>query len=123
MRTTFLCVTCRASSSSRLKRRSMSCAAVGSRDDLRPDHLDGDRDPELRVPGLIDSAHAADAELTQDVIPRPELLPDGEWSEGSLWGGAGRGWDTGRIRALVDRAVAAEHGLGVVWVHRKAPCL
>ena len=31
MRTTFLCVTCRASTSSRLKRRSMSAAASGSR--------------------------------------------------------------------------------------------
>ena len=44
MRTTFLCVTWRASSSSRLKRRSISAAArIGH--DLGPNHLDGDRDP------------------------------------------------------------------------------
>ena len=74
MRTTFLCVTCRASSSSRLKRRSMSAAAAGSAAHFGPDDLDRDRDTELGVPRLIDGAHAADAEQPDDVVPRTESL-------------------------------------------------
>ena len=74
MRTTFLCVTCRASSSSRLKRRSISAAAVGIGHDLRPDHLERDGDAELRVPRLIHRAHAADAEQPDDVVAGAELL-------------------------------------------------
>ena len=62
MRTTFLWVTWRASSSSRLKRRSSRCAVAGSAVDVGPNHLDRDRDLELVVPRLIDRAHAADAE-------------------------------------------------------------
>ena len=76
MRTTFLCVTWRASSSSRLKRRSSSCRRRRIADDVRPDHLDGDRDFELLVPRLIDRAHAADAEQPDDVVARSEVLSD-----------------------------------------------
>ena len=80
MRTTFLCVTWRASSSSRLNRRSISAARVGIGHHLRANHLDRDRDAELRIPGLIDGAHAADAEQPDDVIARTERLADGERS-------------------------------------------
>ena len=74
MRTTFLCVTWRASSSSRLNRRSISAPRrVGH--DLRADDLDRDGHAELGVPRLVDRAHAADAEHADDVIAGAEL-PD-----------------------------------------------
>ena len=72
MRTTFLWVTCRASSSSRLNRRSRSRADRRIRGDLGTDDLQRDRDAELVVPRLIDGAHAADAEQANDVIARAE---------------------------------------------------
>ena len=72
MRTTFLCVTWRASSSSRLKRRSTSAAVAGVGHDFRADHLDRDGDAELGVPRLVDRAHAAHAEHADDVIAGPE---------------------------------------------------
>ena len=39
------------------------------------DHLDGNRHLERLVPGLVDRAHAALAEDTNDVIPRAEVVP------------------------------------------------
>ena len=44
--------------------------------DVRPDHLDGHRDLELLVPGLIHRAHPADAEQSDDVVAGPEVLAD-----------------------------------------------
>ena len=73
MRTTFLCVTCRASSSSCLKRFSTSeLRAAACR--VGANHLHRDRDAQLGVPGLVDRAHPADAEELDDVIARPETL-------------------------------------------------
>ena len=72
MRTTFLCVTCRASSSSCLKRRSSSLRGGGIGGDFRPDDLERDGDAELGVPRLVDGAHAADAEQAHDVVARTE---------------------------------------------------
>ena len=69
-----VCVTWRASSSSRLKRRSMSSAAAGSRRRFRTDHFQRDGDAELLIPRLIDGAHAAHAEQLDDVIARAERL-------------------------------------------------
>ena len=74
MRTTLVCVTCRASSSSRLKRRSMSGRRRRIRGRLGPDHLERDGDAELLIPGLVDGAHAAHAEQLDDVIARAERL-------------------------------------------------
>ena len=45
---------------------------------LGPNHLDRDRDAELRVPRLIDRAHAADAEQPDDVIARAKRLTNFE---------------------------------------------
>src|SRR5438477_132963 len=42
--------------------------------DLGADDFDRDRDAKLRVPRVIDSAHAADAEEPDDVIARAERL-------------------------------------------------
>src|SRR5438105_769260 len=42
--------------------------------DLGTDHFDRDRDAKLRVPRVIDGAHAADAEEPDDVIARAERL-------------------------------------------------
>ena len=67
---------------------------------FRPDDLEGDRDLELLVTGLIDSAHAADAELTQDVIPGPELLSGVQRSARLLRTTAGRRREAGRIGGL-----------------------
>ena len=99
--------------------------------DFRPNDFEGDRDLELLVIGLIDRAHAADAELTQDVIPRSELLPGGERSEGRRRASASRGGETGGISGLLHRwraaehgfggllhRLPAEHGFGVVWLHK-----
>ena len=74
MRTTFLWVTWRASSSSRLNRCSISCAAAGSAVGLRADDLDRDGDFQLLVPRLVDRAHAADAEQADDVVAAAEFL-------------------------------------------------
>ena len=73
MRTTFLWVTCRASSSSFLNRFSSSgetLPVTGAND------LQRDRDAELRVPRLVDRAHPAHAEHAQDLVARAERLPD-----------------------------------------------
>ena len=78
MRTTLLWVTSRASSSSRLKRRSTSRAVYGIARDLRPDHLERDRHPQLRVPRLIDDAHPAGAQHTDDVVAGAERFA---WNE------------------------------------------
>ena len=78
MRTTFLCVTWRASSSSRLNRRSMSRGRRRVRADLRPDDLQRDGDAELVIPRLVDRAHAADAEQPDDVVAGTERLAGGE---------------------------------------------
>ena len=86
---------------------------------FRPDHLEGDRDFQFLVIGLIDSAHAADAELTQDVIARAELLPGLERPPRLFRTRAGRSRDAGRIGGLVHWGLAAVHGFGVVWVHGK----
>ena len=74
MRTTCLWVTWRASTSSRLKRRSTSPAELRIEQDLRPDHLQRDGNAELVIPGLIDDAHAAGAERPDDVIAAAEGL-------------------------------------------------
>ena len=49
---------------------------------VRANHLQRDRDAQLRVPGLVDRAHAADAEDPDDVIARAERLPDPERPRG-----------------------------------------
>ena len=43
---------------------------------LRTDHFDRDGNAQLRVPGLVHRAHAADAEQTNDVIAGAERLAD-----------------------------------------------
>ena len=45
---------------------------------IGPDDLDRDRDLEHLVPGLIDGAHAADAEQPDDVVAGAEILADAE---------------------------------------------
>ena len=72
MRTTFLWVTCRASSSSCLKRRSSIAAAPGLGRHFGPDDFQRDDNAELGVPRLVDRAHAADAQKTNDVVARTE---------------------------------------------------
>ena len=72
MRTTFLCVTCRASSSSRLKRRSRSRAASGSAAISGRIDLERDGDAELGIPRLVHGAHAAETEQSDDVIAAAE---------------------------------------------------
>ncbi len=74
MRTTFLCVTWRASSSSCLKRRSISRAAVGSAHHLGANDFQRHRHAQFCVPRLIDGAHSADAQQADDVIARAERL-------------------------------------------------
>ena len=43
---------------------------------VKADHLDGHRDFEDVIPGLVDRAHAADAEQADDVVARAEVLTD-----------------------------------------------
>ncbi len=74
IRTTCLSVTWRASSSSRLNRRSRSCGHQRVGRDVRPDHLDRDRNLELLIPGLIDRSHATGAQQSDDVVARTEVL-------------------------------------------------
>ena len=89
MRTTFLWVTWRASSSSRLKRRSRSARLLADPARLRPDDLERDRHAELRVPRLVHRAHAADAEQPDDVVARAEVLAVGEGLVLLDWGSTG----------------------------------
>ena len=74
MRTTFLCVTWRARSSSLLKRLDLIAPRVfvGV---ARQDGLDRDRDPELVVVGLVDRAHAAAPEQADDGVAGAEAGP------------------------------------------------
>src|ERR1051326_5662047 len=89
MRTTFLCVTWRAGDQSRAPGDSLvrhlareidllleSLFGFGARAMPRvgADHFEGDGDAELRVPGLVDRAHATDAEQLDDVIALAEGL-------------------------------------------------
>ena len=46
---------------------------------LRANDLEGNRHRKLRIPGLIDGAHAADAQQPDDVISTTEALPNREW--------------------------------------------
>ena len=95
MRTTFLCVTCRASSSSRLNLALDFRGSRRVRHHVGTNHFDRDGDAQLRIPRLIDGAHAADAEHSNDVIARPERLPRLERPrrDARLWNG-----DVGRRR-------------------------
>ena len=52
------------------------------RENLRSNHLDGHRDAQLRIPGLIHGPHAAHAELPDDVVAAPERLSHLERSAG-----------------------------------------
>ena len=81
MRTTFLWVTWRASSSSRLNRLSRSRAACRIRRHFGTDDLQRHGDAERVVPSLIDGAHAAHAEQPDDVIARAERRADAERSD------------------------------------------
>ncbi len=99
MRTTCLWVTWRASSSSRLNCRSMRRRGVGVAGDVAANHLQRDRDAQLRVPRVVDGAHAADAEQPDDVVAAAERLARREHLES----GASRRWSSGR--AVADGAV------------------
>ncbi len=55
---------------------------VGS--DLRPDHLQRDQYAQLRVPRLVDRAHAAEAKQLHDVIARAERRAGCERSTGTV---------------------------------------
>ena len=61
-------------------------------EDLGADDFERHRHAELRVPRLIDDAHAAGAEDADDVVARPEGLPRGQrpGHEGSTHGRRGR---------------------------------
>jgi hypothetical protein len=73
MRTTFLCVTCRARISSRLKRRSISCSAAGSFSASGRITFSATTIFELLVPGLIDRAHPANAQQLHDRVAAEAL--------------------------------------------------
>ena len=91
-------MTWRASSSSRLKRRSISCFGHRIAHHLRPDDLQRDDDFEFLVPRLIDGAHAADAEQLDDGVAA-EGVADGEGARArrSLAGPASRRSDSRRV--------------------------
>ena len=96
MRTTFLWVTFRASSSSRLKRRSRSRAAAGILERLGANHLDRDDDGELFVPGLEHRAHPTLTQRANEVVPPAE-------SHAGLEGVVGNPALTCRRPAAVER--------------------
>ncbi len=50
---------------------------------LGPDHLDGDRNPELGVPSVIDGAHPAGPQQTNDAIARTKIVPGCERTRAS----------------------------------------
>ena len=103
MRTTFLCVTSRASSSSRLNRCSSSAAAPDRQ--LRPDHLERHGHAEFGVPRLVDRAHAADAELPDDPVARAERLAGNEhaFAAGRASAGGHRAlWEKRLVRVRPD---------------------
>ena len=78
MRTTLRWVTFRASSSSRLKRRSSSSTSAWLLEHLGADDLQRDGDAELLVPRLVHGAHAADAQHPEDGYRLPNGSPT--WS-------------------------------------------
>ena len=127
MRTTFLCVTWRASSSSRLKRRPTSAAVAGSAMISGPDDFDRDGHAELGVPGVIDRAHAAHAEDADDVIAGPECPAGRQWSgfgECVRMGertGAVTAWRRrGRSRdGAIDQRPLRGRGVGIVIEQRR----
>ena len=45
---------------------------------LRPNHLQRDRDAKLGVPCLVDGAHAAEAKQSRDAVAGPEVRADGK---------------------------------------------
>jgi len=69
---------------------------------LRLDDLDGDRDAQLGVPGLIDGAHAADAEQLDDVVARSEGLAWRERAGVAAGSGVRGARPAGQGRALGD---------------------
>ena len=58
-----------------MNRRSIVCAAMRIGSPRRPDDLHRYRDAQLCVPRLIDGAHAANAEDSDDVIASPKFWP------------------------------------------------
>ena len=85
MRTTFLWVTWRASSSSCLKRRSIVARFVGIAAHLRADHFQGDQHVQVGVPGLVDRSHAAHAKQLDDAVARTEPLADRQRTVATAW--------------------------------------
>jgi hypothetical protein len=77
---------------------------------LGSNHFERHRHAELVVPGLVHRAHAANAELPQDAVPRPERLTVLEWPTHSFLRRADRtrGGDS----------VASENGFSVVLRRR-----
>ena len=53
--------------------------SVGIGGDFRANDLQRDNDAELLVPGLVDGAHAAHAELPDDLIAAAEGIAGGDW--------------------------------------------
>ncbi len=51
----------------------------GSDGNLGADHLDSDGDAKFRVPGLVDRAHAAHAQLADDVVAAAKLVTNFDW--------------------------------------------
>ena len=107
IRTTLGCVTCLASSSSRLKRRSISADGDRIRGDLGANDLDRDRHAKFGVPRLVNRAHPADPQHADDVIPGTEGHADLDRSLGCL---GGLGFSLGACTAgaqTLDRTLEA----------------
>jgi hypothetical protein len=82
------------------------------RRDLRPDDLQGDRDAELVVPCLIDGAHSARAEQTDEVVPGSERGPRLKRARRGLvpWRSAGRSVTGSGARARLSAAASRRLG-------------
>ncbi len=85
MRTTFLWVTWRASSSSCLKRRSIVLRFVGIAAHLRAYHFQRDQHVQVGVPGLIHRSHAAHAKQLDDAVAGTEPLADRRADRCAAW--------------------------------------
>jgi len=70
----------------------------GIEEDLGPDHLQGNGNPELVIPRLIHDAHASGAKRADDVIPRSEGLARGKGTDRRMTGHSARPGRRVRIR-------------------------
>ena len=82
---------------------------------LRPNHLQRDRDAKLGVPRLVDGAHAAEAKQSGNAVTGAELRPDREWPSRTVARRPRSGTESRGIATQLSGIAAQASGTGARW--------